>query len=348
MARGRFAKKMETQKLWFMIAIGVLSVLVVVLLVIAMVSNYLLSRLGRLDPDQIPNGSGASEYFDTGVTLEGQEDFTHLDATDVTFPEIEDLEGEGVANILLIGVDKASDGYLPRSDSMILITLNTPKRAIQLTSFMRDTYVSIPGYLDNRLNVAYRFGGVELMNATFNRNFGITIDGNVIVDFDEFAEIVEILGGIDMELSQAEVDYLEEKEGITGLTEGVNHLNGREALQYCRIRNVGADDYGRTARQRKVLMQIAEGVRETDWLTIWRILDELLPHVVTNLTDQQITEYVTTTMSLLSHEAELQSLRIPADDAHYGAIVEKMSVLIPDLEMCREDLEEFIYEIDEE
>ncbi len=348
MAQGKFEKKKPSENLWIQIAAGVLILILVLLAAIALAGNYLLGRLsaGAYSDSTIP----VVEEFDTDVTLEGQEDFEIVDATDVTFPEIEELDGEGITNILLIGVDKEVDGMRPRSDSMILITLNTPKRAIQLTSFMRDMYVDIPdGWLPNRLNVAYRFGGTELMNETFKENFGINIDANVIVNFDEFAEIVEILGGVDMELTAAEVKYLEEEEDITGLTEGMNHLDGREALEYCRIRNVGSDDYGRTERQRKILMQIADGVRSSDWGTIMTVVDKLLDHVtIPNLTLPQVTEYVITTMSLLSHGAELQSLRIPADDAHYGAIVDHMAVLIPDLAMCREDLEEFIYQVEEE
>ena len=109
------------------------------------------------------------------------------------------------------------------------------------------------------------------------------------------------------------------------------------------MRYLSGGDYGRTDRQRRVLIAIAESFRDADLVTIFNVIDQVLPHIVTNLTDAQIIEYATTGLGILTGGGEMETLRIPQDDAHYPASIRGMSVLVPDLEMCREDLREFIY-----
>ncbi len=337
-------KNGKHSRLWLKVLIVILSLLLAVLIAVAVGMNYLFSRLGRFeesDPSAGETFPQMTDEFDTGSNQEGMETLETVDATDVTWDEVEILEGDMI-NIMLIGQDRRPGETRSRSDSMILVTLNKDKKAIQLTSFMRDTYLQIPGYLDNRLNVAYRYGGTELMNETFKLNFGLEIDGNVMVDFDEFKEIIEILGGVDIEMTQAEVNYMR-KHSEGSFQVGMNHLDEDQALDFTRMRYLSGGDYGRTDRQRRVLVAIAESVRNADLLTIFSLIDEILPHIVTNLTDAQIIEYATTGLGILAEGGNMQTLRIPQDDAHYAASIRGMSVLVPDLEMCREDLREFIY-----
>ena len=113
-----------------------------------------------------------------------------------------------IKSILLIGQDKREGESRQRSDSMILATLDKDQRTVSLTSFMRDLYVAIPGYSTTRINAAYAYGGMELLDATLEENFGVKIDGNVEVDFEVFQVLVDKVGGIDLELTQAEADYI--------------------------------------------------------------------------------------------------------------------------------------------
>lgn len=357
MAHGKFEKKRgavpnaKTEKskssrsrFWLKVLIAVLSVVLVILIAIAVMINFVLGSLGRFDdPAHIPEDTTpVTDEFDTDSTIDGQETIQTMAATDVTFQEVEQLVGEDIVNIMLIGDDSRPGEGRARSDSMILVTLNPKKNAIQMTSFMRDTYVQIPGYVNNRLNAAYRYGGNELMNETFRINFGIKIDGNVMVNFAEFTAIIDKLGGVDMDLSQEEVYYLHDK-GFTDLVVGMNHLDGEETLQFVRMRKVSGGDYGRTERQRRVLGAVVESMKDSGIGTITALIKDLLPHVVTNLTDAQILSFATTGVALLADGAEIQTYRIPEDDAHYGAMIDGMSVLIPDLDECRSDLEQFIY-----
>ena len=318
-----------------------LSLVLAVLLAVAVMGNYYLGRLNRFE-NPVPNGSEPkmSDEFDT-ETQEGIESMETVDASDVIFETVDVLEGDMI-NIMLIGQDRRPGEDRSRSDSMILVTLNKQKNTIQLTSFMRDLYVQIPGYLDNRLNVAYRYGDVTLMNETFLVNFGLEIDGNVMVDFDEFTKIIEVIGGVTLEISKAEADYMNRKSD-NSFQAGVNYMNAKDALIFTRMRYAAGGDYGRTDRQRRVLMALAESVRHEDVWTLLELFDQILPYISTNLDNAQILQCIKDGAAILSKGGQIQTYRIPQDDAHYPASIRGMAVLVPDLEECREDLQEFIF-----
>lgn len=314
-----------------------LSVLLTILLAVAAFLTYGLGRVNRIEEVSIPK---MSDEFDTETQV-GVETMETVDASDVIFETVDVMEGD-VINILLVGQDRRPGEDRSRSDSMILVTLNKQKNTIQLTSFMRDLYVQIPGYLDNRLNVAYRYGDVSLMNEAFLVNFGLEVDGNVVVDFDEFTEIIEVVGGVTLEISKAEADYMN-KRSDNKFQAGVNYMNAEDALTFTRMRYAAGGDYGRTDRQRRVLMALAESMRHTDVWTLVELFDRILPHLATNLNNAQILQCIKDGAAILSNGGEIQTFRIPQDDAHYPASIRGMAVLVPDLEKCQEDLEEFIY-----
>ncbi len=334
-------KKKKSGCLIFLIIF--LSLLLVALILVAVGMNYIFDRLGHFENPVPSDGTipHMSDEFDVEGNQEGAENFETVDASDVVFETVDVLEGVMI-NIMLIGQDRRPGEERARSDSMILVTLNKEKGTIQLTSFMRDLYVQIPGYMDNRLNVAYRYGGTDLMNETFKVNFGLEIDGNVMVDFDEFTDIIEILGGVTLKISGAEAKYMNNASD-NHFKEGTNYFNAQDALTFTRMRYAAGGDYGRTDRQRRVIMAIAESFRDADLVTIFNLIDQVLPHIVTNLTDAQIIEYATAGLTILGSGGEMETFRIPQNDAHYNASIRGMAVLVPDLEMCREDLVEFLY-----
>lgn len=326
-----------------LIALIVALALVLVLLIAAALGlNYIFGRLGRFEnpvPGETVTMLPEETETDPQENVEGLES---VDASDVVFETVDVLEGD-VVNIMLIGQDRRPGEERARSDSMILVSLNKSRGTIQLTSFMRDLYVQVPGYLDTRLNAAYRYGGTDLMNETFKVNFGLEIDGNVMVDFDEFTEIIEIVGGVTLDISSAEAKYMN-NSSKNHFSAGENYFNAEDALTFTRMRYAAGGDYGRTDRQRRVIMAIAYSLRDADLMTIFNLIDQVLPHIVTNLTDAQIIEYATAGLTILANGGEIQTFRIPQDDAHYNANIRGMAVLVPNLEMCREDLQEFIYD----
>lgn len=339
-------EKKKKKKSGCLIALIVVLVLVLAILIaVALGGNYVLGKLGRFE-NPLQEGETIAMLPDETETdpAENVEGLETVDASDVVLETVDVLEGD-VVNIMLIGQDRRPGEERARSDSMILVSMNKEKGTIQLTSFMRDLYVQVPGYLDTRLNAAYRYGGTDLMNETFKVNFGLEIDGNVMVDFDEFTEIIEILGGVTLDISSAEAKYMNNRsEATKTFKAGSNYFNAEEALTFARMRYAAGNDYGRTDRQRRVLMAIAYSLRDADLMTIFNLIDQVLPHIVTNLTDAQIIEYTTTGLGILAGGGEIGTNRIPQDDAHYSANIRGMAVLVPNLEMCREDLQEFIYD----
>ena len=260
-------------------------------------------------------------------------------------------QSDEVRNILLIGQDKREGEDRQRSDAMIVATLNKTEERISLTSFMRDLYVSIPGYEDNRINAAYQFGGMELLDETIETNFGIHIDGNVEIDFEVFQTLVDKVGGIDIELTQEEADYICGRDQSVlypqplrsewDLQEGMNHLNGEQALIHARNRSVGNSDYRRTERQREVIAAAFDKLNEMGIMDILALVREALPMVTTDLSLTQMVGYA---MDVLSIGADsVESYRIPADGTYSSAVIRDMQVLVPDLSQNRQYLQEILY-----
>lgn len=332
-------KKLDKKKLMLRILIAVLAVLLVVLVVVAVAMNYVLGRISRYDETEPSETVQLEDEFETDETVEGQET---MDPNDVEFDEVELLDHKNIVNILLIGNDARDGEERARSDTMILVSLNKANNSIQLTSFMRDMYVQIPGYLDNKINVAFRYGGAELLDQTLEKNFGVQVDGNVEVNFESFVKVIDILGGVDVVMDAEEASYVRNIHHFDAV-EGTNHLDGETALSFARMRHLSGGDYSRTERQREVIAAVMESLKNSDIATILELIDEVLPYVTTDLTDAQIVNYATVGLSVLSKGGEISSIRIPADDAHYGTMISGMSVLVPDLKMCQEDLKEFIY-----
>lgn len=326
------------------------AVLAVVLVVLIIGAAFMESILGMIERDPF-QGMSESEYLEylQSQTESKPEDYTgeELDPEDVIWGDVADpLEtGSGVVNILLIGQDRrANESGNCRSDSMILCTINKHKNTITMTSFMRDMYVQIPGYYDQRINVSYALGGVKLLNKTLEKNFGIQVDGNIEVDFYGCMDAIDLLGGVEIELTKAEAEYLNRRgnwqvTNETGWTlkEGVNLMTGSQAVAYSRIRDIGNGDFDRTARQRKVLSLLLEKAKDLDLLQIYELMQRILPMVTTDMTNTEIMGYTLSVFNILT-KAEVETLRIPADGACRDVWINEMSVLLPDLEKNREIL----------
>ena len=266
-----------------------------------------------------------------------------MDAGDVDWGEEEGkiLETDDqIVNIMLVGQDSRTPGYRARSDSMILVTFNTKAKTITLTSFLRDLYVKIPGYSDNKMNAAYAVGGMELLGQTLEVNFGVKVDGFVEVNFFRFADVIDLLGGVDMELRADEAEYINMTANTYGLVAGMQHLNGSQALQYSRIRHLDYDaDFSRTGRQRKVINALIEKFRNTKLTTLLGLLDDLLPMITTDMTNAEIIGYATELFPMLAN-CTIVSQRVPADGAYRVATIQEMSCVVADMDAARKLLED--------
>jgi LCP family protein required for cell wall assembly len=243
-------------------------------------------------------------------------------------------------NILLIGQDRRPGETRARSDAMILCTFNTRNNTLTMTSFLRDLWVQIPGYQDNKLNAAYAAGGMKLLQKTLEHNFGIHIDGNVEVDFNRFVQIVDLLGGVDIELRSDEARYLNRALDTQDLTAGVQTLNGKQVLCYCRIRSLDSNaDFSRTNRQRKVLDALVRKYRAAGITRTLPLLDDILPMITTDMTKMQIMGYAYDLLPKLA-SAQIVSQRIPADGTFTTPVIRNMSVLLADMDAARKMLKQ--------
>ncbi len=283
----------------------------------------------------------------------------------VTDPEILTLDTNSgnllsdpyILNILLFGADQYGDQG--NSDTMILMSIDNRHEKIKLTSFLRDTYISIPGYYSSKLNEAYALGGAELSIKTIEANYGIKIDRYAIVNFETFKDIVDIMGGVDIELTYDEIEYINAQ--ITqnyqddylpwDTEEGIVHLNGQQALWHARNRGgfvngqyfYMGDDWGRVGRQRAFLDAVMDKLRSSASLTeIVQIVNAVGPNITTNLKSSEITLLVSGALTYLDYD--MQELTMPEDNWETVVNDAGECLGIIDWNLARRTVAEFIYE----
>ena len=249
------------------------------------------------------------------------------------------MSNRRVKNILFIGCDDSSGGS-QRSDSIMLVSIDKVHHKFKLTSFMRDTWVYIPDHDYAKLNAAFAYGGAGLLMNTIEYNFGIKIDNYAMVDFDIFSSIINELGGVEVEVTQAEADFINENTSET-VKAGVTKLNGDEALVYCRIRYLDSD-FMRTQRQRKVMSAIVEKVKHAGPFTDYHLAEVILPQVKTDITKGEMLGIGLGIFGYLGYDVE--QLRIPIDDSYTSQYFGDQQALSIDFEKNREALRQFIYE----
>ena len=254
-----------------------------------------------------------------------------------------------ITSILLVGEDSRMEGETgQRSDSMILATLNPNTNEVILTSFMRDMYVPIPGYKSNRINTAFSKGGVELLEKTIEEDFDIQIDGYVSIDFSGFIEAVAALGGMQMELTEEEAEYMNAHPEFGwadygtewDLQPGWNDLDQWQFLCYARMRHLGNSDFDRTERQRKVLMTCYQQIQNCSIPQLLSLIDNVAPYITTNIQGSDLMSYAH--MLAGDDVSNIESLRLPYDGTYEMKKINGMDVLVPDLEANKMILQEYI------
>ena len=220
---------------------------------------------------------------------------------------------ENVYNLMLIGVDRRDKTWNGNSDTMILISINHDKQKVTMTSFMRDTWVNIPGVGMRKMNAAFAVGGGPLLVQTVAANFGLSVDNYAWIDFDGMKAVIDALGGVDVELTAAEGRYI--GVTVTGAS-SVVHLNGDKALAYARDRTTSGWDYGRTQRQRNILMSIVNKVKGGGFSDLSAMANTILPYFTHNIDQGKM---LTLMMDLTKVSGyTFQEQRVPYDGLYYS------------------------------
>ena len=306
----------------------VLRVVAVIMGVIMMLSGsacvIVYSYMSRINYEAI-GGDSSVESSEAPIKASSSTKKESSSATNVYSGDL--LTDDQILNVLLIGADTRKNQTHGNSDSMILMSVDTKSKKLKLVSFMRDTFVAIPGFGNNKLTASFSIGGADLTVRTIQANYGIRIDRYAVVDFNSFRNIIDTMGGIDIELSQEEVDYIDWQcwknkqvetrhelnadsytynDMIDGEAKTMVHLNGRQALWHSRNRGedgiCSGDDYVRTQRQRNVIGIILDMMKHSDIQTVMNIIYAIGPMITTNLKTSEIAGLATNIKKYLSYQ----------------------------------------------
>lgn len=324
-------KSKRNRKQWKRPVLIVLAVVLVLAGVVLVYSSYLLDKINYDENKELEE-----EYFEQDGNAAGLEE---IDPEDVVWQDrVLKRHEDAVINILLVGEEAINDSEnRGRTDSILIATINVKEKSLKLTSIMRDLYLQISGYSDNKINAAFHIGGMDLLVQAMNENFDLKLDGYVKVDFDSFEAVIDALGGVEITLSKTEANYLNTTNYISNpryrnVVAGTQVLNGNQALGYSRIRYVAngieANDFGRTLRQRTVLTAIFNQYKSKSIVELLAILPDILSLVTTDLSKSTVLEYLYLAVTLKPEK--LETMRIPVENAYRGARIRGMSVLVPE------------------
>ena len=288
-------------------------------------------------------GSVVFGYFYVRSKIYSNSDISDI-TTEDSFEEV-----PGITNILLIGTDARDLNERARSDSIIIATIDNNTKKLKLSSIMRDTFVDIPGYGEQKINAALALGGPELLMKTIKENFDFTLDKYVMVNFWGFEDIIDGIGGIEVDVKDYEIPeinkFIGEVRDVKSpplTTPGLQHLDGQQALAYARIRKVGNGSYERTERQRRVLDIVAEKMMDVSVVKYPGLLYDLLPSVKTNIEPLTLLNYAYTVSKF--GELKFEQLQIPATELSQGGLYRNKGwVLLTDKEQNGKILNDFIY-----
>ena len=300
----------------------------------------------------IVGGIGAAAIY--GYSFFDKINTVNIDADDLGIDPETDKKLSGysnIQNIALFGVD-AEQGDVGRSDSIMILTIDKNTNKVKLTSIMRDSYVNIIGTSKDKLNHAYAYGGAQLAMQTLNNNFDLNIKDFASVNFSGLQKIIDILGGVEVIITEDEIPHLANyvnsinsftnEKAETIKTPGTYNLNGTQALAYTRIRYTEGNDYKRTERQRTVLTQVFEKIKQTS-VTEWpSLLNEILPLVETNMGTSEILGLGNSIMKMGNVQVEQE--RFPLDEDSEGTMIDGVYYLQFNEEATVASLHDYIFE----
>ena len=310
-------------------------VLAVLVVIVALGAVFVYSKMNKVKRAESRPNQLSEEQLAQMLVEDSTETTVETVPTETTVPQetTPDYGKMGkVINILLVGQDAREGEDSKNADTVILVTVNKETKKINMTSFLRDAYVTLNGVEDingkphsgsTKLTLVYAlgysFGGdlgaMQLMDSVLTKNFGPVVDHNIEVDMDAFDACINALGGVTITLDEDEAKYMNSyfKDYPDRVYEvGDNLVDGWAAEVYVRTRhaNYGDSDFNRTDRQRAVVAQVLEKLKGKSLLEINALVDKLLPMVLTDMTNGDITNYITELLPLLP-KMTLESMQCP-------------------------------------
>lgn len=314
-------RKMAT---WKKVVIGIV---IAILVIIVLGAGYVYAMLNKTNKVELNKNN-------LGINEEAQNEATKSDIT----------------NIALFGID-APQGQVGRSDADMILTIDNKHNKIKLTSLMRDSYVNVKGHGMTKLTHAYAYGGPELALNTINTNFDLNIDKFITVNFTSLPNVINKLGGIDMNITKGDLKYINgyidsinnydhtNSPHITST--GMQHLDGVQATAYCRIRYDGGDQR-RTERQRRVITAVFDKIKNSPVTDYPGILNQLLPLVTTNISSN---EFISLGKDIIDTGAnKIDELRVPCDKHENGKLIKGVYYMTFDIPAETKELHKFIFE----
>lgn len=308
--------------------------------------------LDKLNIIQYSDGTETGTVEDTeDLSFEVEEQDLEYIEGGYGLPSGEVYYNKNVTNILILGTDERTVGFSDnaRSDSMMVMSLNTEKDTIKLVSFERGMGVPVlEGEYEGQwdwLTHCFRYGGADLVMKEIKSAFLLDVDQYIRINFTAFKILVDAVGGVDISLTSAEADYINSSSSATAtVTSGENHLDGETALVYARCRKIDSD-WGRMGRQRKVVVAAIEQMRTLSVSECNALVNELLSCVQTNLTKAELTALLLEAPDLLSSDNEVETMAIPKTGT-YGSMtgMEGRSLFAVDFETNATLLKEFLYD----
>lgn len=301
------------------------------------------------------------------AALEAESDVDGLGGVKVSADELDSIHNKmssmtdkktasdnDIYNILLVGVDRRDKTWNGNSDSMILVSINKKDNRVTMVSLMRDTYVDIPDVGYDKLNAAYAWGAGPLLCETITNTYKVQVDRYAAVDFFDLIDIIDIIGGVDMEITASEAEVMNgyildmcNLMNVDGYAHqvpvggGYIHCDGVQAVAYARNRYVGNSDYQRTERQRYLIQQLMGEVKRMSVAQMTDKMQSILGHVTMNIPESEIWSMIPELPEMLEYKFETD--RIPYDNMYDVIDVDGQGMLVPDWEPTIDKLHDFIY-----
>ncbi len=354
----RYSKKI---RIWTIAGSSVMAVIGVLCVTAFILVSSVLGKINFSGDDPVdPNADvnidiGEDEY--DGVVVDPSEYDNAAAVSDIPLRG----DGNGIHNILLVGVDSRQNNFVGLSDTNVILSINKNTKTVKMISILRDTWVSIPGRDKDgdgqddicKFNTAYAYGRHTLQHKTIAQNFRLDIDDYIGVNFRVLPILIDAMGGLDIELTSREITQIPAKgttisvnnPGFVQMTgsAGVHHLDGFQAMEYARIRKIDSD-FQRTARQRKVITLLIEKAKKMSYAQLIDVVYKAVSHVDTNMSTDEFLDFATNSLTYATYAVE-NGYHIPEDGMYkYTSLPGKGSgILLTDSKKTVTNLHKYIY-----